>query len=352
MAPSYLEEELLKRRVQSCNNQSCSQQARLSFIHSLPRYMHAVSRTRSASGLRARLPRLKKEGRTKLDLALNRRPASERVGVMKAQSAATLDTVLNGVVATNYLSPVRVIEDLVAQERESDAVILLNNLVPPESLSLWMSCAYRVCADGGANQVEALQSQYAEAVSRMKYDGHHAFKHPNCIVGDMDSVSTTVVEMYRDNSEYDCTFVNQQEDQDSTDFVKCLKHIIRCKPGIKRVFALGGLGGRLDHVLYNIKTLFDFSQLEIVLIGDNCIARAIPVGRTVIKRDGTCSTTYCGLVPLQGTARVKTTGLKWNLNDDVMAFSAGGLISTSNQFVSDEVTVETDEPLLFTSSPS
>ena len=124
MAPSYLEEELLKRRVQSCNNQSCSQQARLSFIHSLPRYMHAVSRTRSASTLRARLPRLKKEGRTKLDLALNRRPASERVGVMKAQSAATLDTVLNGVVATNYLSPVRVIEDLVAQERESDAVIL------------------------------------------------------------------------------------------------------------------------------------------------------------------------------------------------------------------------------------
>jgi thiamine pyrophosphokinase len=60
---------------------------------------------------------------------------------------------------------------------------------------------------------------------------------------------------------------------------------------------------------------------------------------------------HCGLVPLQGDARVSTVGLKWDLNDEVMSFNAGGLISTSNQFIEDKVVIRTDVPLLFTASP-
>ena len=122
------------------------------------------------------------------------------------------------------------------------------------------------------------------------------------------------------------------------------------KPEIKRVFTLGALGGRLDHVLYNMKVLFDYPNLEIILIGDDSTAQAIPAGKTVIKCETEYEKTCCGLIPLQGDARVSTIGLKWNLEDDVMSFNTGGLISTSNQFVSDEVVVHTDTPLLFTFS--
>ena len=151
-------------------------------------------------------------------------------------------------------------------------------------------------------------------------------------------------------SQLGCFIDDESENQDSTDFTKCLEAIVKHKPEIKRVFTLGALGGRLDHVLYNMKVLFDYPNLEIILIGDDSTAQAIPAGKTVIKCESEYEKTCCGLIPLQGDARVSTIGLKWNLEDDVMSFNAGGLISTSNQFVSDEVVVHTDTPLLFTFS--
>jgi thiamine pyrophosphokinase len=50
-------------------------------------------------------------------------------------------------------------------------------------------------------------------------------------------------------------------------------------------------------------------------------------------------------VPLTGPARVTTTGLMWNLNDDEISF--GKFISTSNQF-SNEVVITTDRALVWT----
>lgn len=84
----------------------------------------------------------------------------------------------------------------------------------------------------------------------------------------------------------------------------------------------------------------------------------------------------CGLVPLTGPARVTTTGLKWNLNDDEISF--GRFISTSNQLATSaaveaaaaeahapehgkeangtsgggEVVITTDKPLVWTTDVS
>ena len=57
---------------------------------------------------------------------------------------------------------------------------------------------------------------------------------------------------------------------------------------------------------------------------------------------------HCGLLPLGGPATVSTTGLQWDLTGQQLEF--GGLVSTSNSFSAgrQEVTVDTDNSLLWT----
>ena len=72
-------------------------------------------------------------------------------------------------VTTNFLNPLRACEDLEKDEQQNDAVILLNYDLPPNALSFWMSCSYRICADGGANRIQGLWDEYKRAVSELEY---------------------------------------------------------------------------------------------------------------------------------------------------------------------------------------
>ncbi len=61
----------------------------------------------------------------------------------------------------------------------------------------------------------------------------------------------------------------------------------------------------------------------------------------------------CGLVPIgRSCDNVTTRGLRWNVNNSVLSF--GGLVSTSNEVIEENVTVvlggKDDETLLWTSS--
>jgi thiamine pyrophosphokinase len=56
----------------------------------------------------------------------------------------------------------------------------------------------------------------------------------------------------------------------------------------------------------------------------------------------------CGLIPVDGACKsVASTGLKWDLSAG-MTLRFGLLVSTSNEATADEVTVQTDKPLLWT----
>jgi thiamine pyrophosphokinase len=87
----------------------------------------------------------------------------------------------------------------------------------------------------------------------------------------------------------------------------------------------GGLGGRLDHCLSNLSTLYMFAHLDVVLCGDGNLARLVRPGRTVIRPAAPFEGPTCGLIPIGGAAVGTTSGLKWNLgapNGDQMSYSA------------------------------
>lgn len=75
----------------------------------------------------------------------------------------------------------------------------------------------------------------------------------------------------------------------------------------------GAFGGRIDHTLSNINTLYTHQHLPLVLCGENSLARLIPKGQTTIKPDLTSEGPECSVIALGETATASSRGLKWDL---------------------------------------
>ena len=73
------------------------------------------------------------------------------------------------------------------------------------------------------------------------------------------------------------------------------------------------MGGRLDHTLSNINTLFTHQHLQLVLCGDGSLARLIPRGQAVIRPNCSIEGPTCGVIALGREATASSTGLKWDL---------------------------------------
>ncbi|XP_037241047.1 thiamin pyrophosphokinase 1 isoform X5 [Falco biarmicus] len=155
---------------------------------------------------------------------------------------------------------------------------------------LWSRAALRACADGGANRLYHIT------------EGSQDSFLPDYISGDFDSIQPEVKEYYKVKG---CELIETM-DQDLTDFTKCLQ-ILQKKIEKK------GLQGK--HKL----------RVDTGLEG-----------------------AWCGLIPIGNSCEsVTTTGLRWNLTNQVLKF--GTLVSTSNTYDdSGIVTIETDKPLLWT----
>jgi thiamine pyrophosphokinase len=110
------------------------------------------------------------------------------------------------------------------------------------------------------------------------------------------------------------------------------------------ILVLGALGGRLDHTLSNLNTLYCYRHLNMALWGDGNLVRLLRAGTARIQPARAEGPT-CGLVPLARPATASSSGLKWDLDNTHMCFR--GLLSTSNIISSDTITVSTDEDLLW-----
>jgi len=145
-------------------------------------------------------------------------------------------------------------------------------------------------------------------------------------------------------------------DQDETDFTKGFRVLLQMlierkgKDDYDSIVCLGAFGGRFDHMMANINTLYTAHELQkkpVYLLSSTQVVSLLQPGSHVIKVDTGFEGDWCGLLPIGDAAKqVYTTGLKWNLNGERLSF--GSLISTSNTFEQNsEVTIETTDPLLW-----
>uniref|UniRef100_A0A8K9WQL4 Thiamin pyrophosphokinase 1 n=1 Tax=Oncorhynchus mykiss TaxID=8022 RepID=A0A8K9WQL4_ONCMY len=163
-------------------------------------------------------------------------------------------------------------------------------------VSLSLSVALlRACADGAANHLYDITAGQQDSFL------------PDYISGDFDSITAEVKAFY---TEKKCRLI-ETADQELTDFTKCLAIMVE---EIKR------------------QQLQDMRHR----LGVN----------TGLEGE------WCSLIPIGGPCKTHTTGLKWNLDNQVLQF--GKLVSTSNTYEpvaqGDQrkpVTVTTDQPLLW-----
>lgn len=221
-------------------------------------------------------------------------------------------------------------------------LIILNQPLQPQLnllKTVWPKAKLKATVDGGTNE---LYNNTGE-----KRDDYL----PDVITGDFDSVYPHVLQYYKEKS----VEIIETPDQDYTDFTKCLQVLAKTNKTTQLdcVIVLGSFGGRLDQIFANIETLFTaktiIPEIPVYLYSQESMACLLSQGKHIIHTSSPYRDNWCGLIPIGSSCEcVTTSGLKWNLDKQRLRF--GELISTSNTWDCDSglVTIETDQPLLWT----
>jgi len=168
---------------------------------------------------------------------------------------------------------------------------------------------------------------------------------PDLIKGDLDSLEPSVRRWYEAKG----VRVIQDEDQNSTDLMKCIDSVREMEVALDTQFGiiiLGGLSGRLDQTVHTMSLLHKLrkSRQHTYVVTEHNVAWVLDAGEHHISLDLSVIGPTCGLLPVGVSSTVLSTkGLVWDLEDSVSSFD--GLVSTSNAFQSEQVWIKTSQPI-------
>lgn len=178
------------------------------------------------------------------------------------------------------------------------ALVIANG--EPPSLAVWTelmpSVDLVVAADGGADIA------LAHAVT------------PHAVVGDLDSVSAKARSRIPD----DC--FHRDADPHSTDLQKAIRFAIDYGASEIDVIAWGG--NRADHALANLSVLTLFRAQAMIRLIDDLFEVTLVNDRAEVEAPLGTVVSLVAIGPCQG---VHTTGLRWDLNGEPLAFSPRGI---------------------------
>jgi thiamine pyrophosphokinase len=156
---------------------------------------------------------------------------------------------------------------------------------------------------------------------------------PHVIIGDMDSLSNEVSELY-------ASLMIQSDDQESNDLTKAVHYCI--EKGYPSVTILGATGLREDHTLGNISLMMEYyPRIEVQVISDFGVFFLVQSGEQVPTVVGE----KISFFSINNRVRVSSTGLKYPLNDLQLSnwYRASLNEATANHFI---LNFESDLPLI------
>lgn len=127
------------------------------------------------------------------------------------------------------------------------------------------------------------------------------------------------------------------------------------------IIILSTLAGRVDQGLGLLHELYRESHrkpqqttqpqlpVRLWLLSEQSLSFLLPPGKSIIKTLSSTQgifTKNIGILPIYGAAVISTRGLEWDVQN--WETEMGGMVSTSNHVLGDEVVVVTDRVVLFT----
>ena len=146
-----------------------------------------------------------------------------------------------------------------------------------------------ICADGGANIAKKLDII------------------PNFIIGDLDSIKTSVINFYRDLNK---TKIIKDTNQDKTDLELSIELAETFNPSTITIF--GAIGNRIDHTLANVYCLSRIKQnIKAEIIDEKVIVQLVKKSLEITgdKND------IVSVLPISDVNCLNYTGFKWNVKN-------------------------------------
>ena len=195
-----------------------------------------------------------------------------------------------------------------------------------------------ICCNGELPESEKARDLAAAADLLIAADGGAKFLaamglKPKVIIGDMDSLGEDP--WVNDRSIQRITF---PRDKDRSDTELAIEWAI--EQDVTHVLLLAAWGGRLDHSLGNGVLLLRFPG-RVALWDGGILALAVTAGQSVNFRVSLPS--VVSLIPYVEGTRVKTEGLKFTRNDEILEYATHGL---SNVAVDEQCSVSVSQGLI------